>query len=932
MGEPIVNDTTSEDGIEALGGERLEPIWSELDFISNGDLRDLFTPPDIRVGKSDSGNVENFEDDGSGANGAQQIEIAADFWTREERRNCERRSKMDTLVKVKEEPAEVPPVQNGAKLLRVKEEEVTFGDWRQEMNASVVFPVKQEEAVSQVLRHKESGMMMVKVKEEPRNELDGLQVGAVENSTQLDVRIVHSAAPSRDAECSRLQRIPVEDTRMSDVIKLPIDPPAESSINVGAKCNESQAGPLEDACMNEIDLSSDAAIAVTENNNLQKQGVKCTEHNGAEMRITDDAGRNEIQHRTEGGFQTEESPSSIPEASTAQESTAIVLQTPQYEVHHDGLGSVLKNGILSSTGLGKMGLVLVNDSSTEAESESSEEEEDSEEESESDDDDSSDISSSEEDEEMRTIKEKIRNCEETKEEIEPPRTKNEVSVLPPVPKVEAVLQPHHVCISIGIVLSVVDRYIVVEGKEDSTVVNDGSILWLSESRVPLGIVDEVFGPVRRPYYSLRFNEVAEIHESAKVGADVGYVQEFAEFVLKDNPSLYKKAIDASGLDDEELSEEEIEFSDDEKEMAAKQKDKAKRTQETKENGASAWNSSELQPSEGKGKWQRRERGRGRGSNRGGRHIMGVDSAMADMDLQGSGYKAGNMNYESRSRGRPGAGRAQFQNRPPQSSSGSRDREDSGAAYSSRLQDGLNGRGEWMSSPTRHSPRAAPSSNGVYHQVPVRREETRDGQWFSEPVADADRQPRQAGGIQGVPYFGGTPLPRHSQGFAAEPRQQLGSSYPTFGYTPLPASQIATDGQGNFFHIRGPVNLPPDVGGIGRMGMNVGPTVMNVLPPSVPNSLSGYNNPVQGSLNMRQGGYDPGYQADRGYNGQHGGYLAPSPGYSSNSRAAAPEFRFQAMPSNGPHSGPGGMGRPQGLGYGRGTPPAQRQRFQGPRGR
>ncbi|KAL2608988.1 hypothetical protein R1flu_027561 [Riccia fluitans] len=966
MGEPMVKDAASNDGIDAFGGERLEPIWSELDFISSGDLRDLFAPPDIGVGKSGSGNAGKVGDGSAG----EQLEIGADFWTRKEGRNSERRSKMDGLAKVKEEPTEVLSQQgalvngNGVKLLPVKDEEVTFGDWRQERDVSAILSVKQE-IVSQAGRPREIGTVTFKVKDKSNTELDRC---SVENSGESNVRNVDYAAQICNSKSGGFKARSVEDTRIANDRQLPVDPSSECGIEVtGAKepkYNGYPPDPVEDTSVNNNYHSSKAAVTRTESKNLQsnrdegivsvmpsvdknvkplahcfkESGFESVENNASRAGIEEDAVTDEIEEGEVSGLERKNSSISRVEGFagvTMEETSAVVLPTPQYEVHHDGLGTLLKDGILSTSALGKIG--IVDDSSGEEENESSQEEGESEEESGSDDasdDNSSDISSSEEDEEMKTIKEKIRSCDETKEDTEPPRTKNELSVLPPVPKVEAVLEPHHVCISIGVVSSVVDRYIVVEGREDSRVINDGSVLWLSGSRVPLGIVDEVFGPVRKPYYSLRFNETSDIHESAKVGADVGYVQEYAEFVLKDNPNLYKKAIDASGLDDEELSDEEIEFSDDEKEMAAKQKERAKRSYESKEDGASARNSTESHPPESKGRWQRRERGRGRGSNRGGRHMMGVDSAMADMDLHGSGFKVGSTNYDGRPRGRPGAGRTQFQNRdgPLQSSLSSRDRQDLGATYS-RLHEGLSSRGDWVPSPTRQSPRAVPSSNGAHHQVPVRRDERRDGPWYSEQTDLAERQPHQAvAGMQGFPSFGGTLLPRHSQGPGAEPRQQVGSSHPAFGYSPIATPQIATDGQGNFFHITGPVSLSPDVGSVGRMGMNVRPTMVSVLPPTSSNCFSMYTSPVQGSLNMRQGGYDPGYQAEVSHRGQHGGFVSPSPGYSSASRMAAPDFRFQAMPSNSPFSGAGGMVGSQGPGYGRGSPPAHRQRFQGPRGR
>ncbi len=44
---------------------------------------------------------------------------------------------------------------------------------------------------------------------------------------------------------------------------------------------------------------------------------------------------------------------------------------------------------------------------------------------------------------------------------------------------------------------------IVEATDHKLVLNEGSILWLTDQRIPLGLVDEVFGPVKKPYYVVR---------------------------------------------------------------------------------------------------------------------------------------------------------------------------------------------------------------------------------------------------------------------------------------------------------------------------------------------------------------------------------------------------------------------------------------------
>lgn len=105
--------------------------------------------------------------------------------------------------------------------------------------------------------------------------------------------------------------------------------------------------------------------------------------------------------------------------------------------------------------------------------------------------------------------------------------------------------------------------VVVEGVEKHNPLAEGSILWITESRSALGIVDEIFGPVKNPYYIIRYNSESEVPSGVKPGTLVSFVPEFANHVLNDK-SIYQKGYDASGANDEEVVEEE-EFSDDEKE-------------------------------------------------------------------------------------------------------------------------------------------------------------------------------------------------------------------------------------------------------------------------------------------------------------------------------------------------------------------------------
>ncbi|RDX94584.1 H/ACA ribonucleoprotein complex non-core subunit NAF1, partial [Mucuna pruriens] len=147
------------------------------------------------------------------------------------------------------------------------------------------------------------------------------------------------------------------------------------------------------------------------------------------------------------------------------------------------------------------------------------------------------------------------------------RSKNELQNLPPVPPVDATLEPHHQMLPVGIVTSIIGAQVIVEGVEKHDPLNEGSILWLTEGRKPLGLVDEIFGPVKNPFYIVRYNSESEVPAGIHGGTLISFVPEFAAHVLS-NKDLYKKGYDASGANDEELSDE-VEFSDDEKEAEYK---------------------------------------------------------------------------------------------------------------------------------------------------------------------------------------------------------------------------------------------------------------------------------------------------------------------------------------------------------------------------
>ncbi|CAL9751199.1 unnamed protein product [Musa acuminata subsp. burmannicoides] len=144
----------------------------------------------------------------------------------------------------------------------------------------------------------------------------------------------------------------------------------------------------------------------------------------------------------------------------------------------------------------------------------------------------------------------------------PIKSKNELEVLPSVPQVEITLKPHHQTIPVGMISSVLGNRVIVEGSVNHNPLNEGSILWITETRTLLGIIDEIFGPVKKPYYAVRYNSENDVPTGITDGTAVSFVIEFANYVLDKN--ICNKGYDASGENDEEITNE-VEFSDDEKE-------------------------------------------------------------------------------------------------------------------------------------------------------------------------------------------------------------------------------------------------------------------------------------------------------------------------------------------------------------------------------
>ena len=139
-----------------------------------------------------------------------------------------------------------------------------------------------------------------------------------------------------------------------------------------------------------------------------------------------------------------------------------------------------------------------------------------------------------------------------------------------VPKPQVTITEDMKLEELGCVEKLVENSALVKAKTSGEyeVLESGSVLCF-ESRSIIGAVAETLGRVQQPYYSVRFTNAAAIKEAGIAeGTKVFYVSQFATTVFT-QPLKALKGSDASNLHDEEVGEDELEFSDDEAEAEHK---------------------------------------------------------------------------------------------------------------------------------------------------------------------------------------------------------------------------------------------------------------------------------------------------------------------------------------------------------------------------
>ncbi|BFZ55160.1 hypothetical protein PYCC9005_002200 [Savitreella phatthalungensis] len=157
------------------------------------------------------------------------------------------------------------------------------------------------------------------------------------------------------------------------------------------------------------------------------------------------------------------------------------------------------------------------------------------------------------------------------------KTKNEKAVdEEPVKVPDFELDPAEPIELLGQISSVVGRSCVVTSmpQPQTKVLDVGSLLCF-EDRKLLGYVADTFGPVILPMFSVRFRSAEDVAAAGvEVGKRICWIPKHAVWVFSD--TLRVKGSDASNFYDEEIADDEVEFSDDELEAAHKRMVKQQR--------------------------------------------------------------------------------------------------------------------------------------------------------------------------------------------------------------------------------------------------------------------------------------------------------------------------------------------------------------------
>lgn len=166
------------------------------------------------------------------------------------------------------------------------------------------------------------------------------------------------------------------------------------------------------------------------------------------------------------------------------------------------------------------------------------------------------------------------------------RTANEqIEDAPPIPDIKVTEDMK--IVPLGYLESMVENLILIKAtvSGDYQVLESNSLLCL-EDRTVIGVVADTLGRVEEPLYTVRYQDPAKIQDlGLEKGKHIFYVESHSEFVFT-QPLKGMKGSDASNYHDEEVAEDEIEFSDDEAEAEYKRRLKQKKKEKKDNRGDS----------------------------------------------------------------------------------------------------------------------------------------------------------------------------------------------------------------------------------------------------------------------------------------------------------------------------------------------------------
>ncbi|XP_025190843.1 H/ACA ribonucleoprotein complex non-core subunit NAF1 [Melanaphis sacchari] len=160
------------------------------------------------------------------------------------------------------------------------------------------------------------------------------------------------------------------------------------------------------------------------------------------------------------------------------------------------------------------------------------------------------------------------------------KTKGELDIsdLPPIEDLKISVDEDK-CQPVGCIKNVVDTLVIVEAFLNQPALDIDSVLFVDRGKRALGRIFDVFGPVTKPYYAIRFNNSNHIKTfdiQIKEPVYCAPQTEYANYVMV-SQLMKMKGSDASWRDNNEPPIEFLDYSDDEAEKLAKKNRKQKKT-------------------------------------------------------------------------------------------------------------------------------------------------------------------------------------------------------------------------------------------------------------------------------------------------------------------------------------------------------------------